>query len=279
VRTSILVLLAGTLLAGCGKNQTASSSALSANELRAGIEVLHPGPEQSGYNDPLHLIRVTNYLQPLGKEKALAIVDEYGRTHDTTVDETWLFLLLRTLFDVPQPPGYMPEMHIGAMVPPPPKDRTRIPRFPIVIVDDIPFSLLWGVWLFGEPEPISRHVEYFRQHGTIRVRKLRPPDDPYPSFQELLASPEWADIAKAEDSSRWLSNYAGHTLLQVLTLGRTAYDPPEARQPFAYPDTSDYDQHHQDFLKTGARWDENLQMYVRRDGTHGDVGHLTNIYK
>ena len=145
-------------------------SVIGEKELRAGMRFLHPGPECSGYNDPLHLIRVTNYLQPLGKEKALAIIGEYGRIHDVGIDETWLFLLLRTLFDVPQPPGHMPEMLIGAMSPAWPKDRTRVPRFPVVVVDDIPFSLLWGVTLAGEAEPVTRHVESFREHGTIRPK-------------------------------------------------------------------------------------------------------------
>jgi hypothetical protein len=262
-----------------GRGEPPSPSVISENELRRGMRFLHPGPECCGYNDPLHLIRVTNYLQPLGKEKTLAIIGEYGRIHDAGDDETWLFLLLRTLFDVPQPPGHMPDMAIGAMIPAPPKERTRIPRFPIVIIDDVPFSLLWGATLIGAAQPVDHHVEYFRKHGTIRAGKLRPPDDPYPSFQKLLRSKEWADMANAEGSSRWVSNYAGHTLLQVLALGRTAYDPPEARQPFAYPNMSDYEPHHKSFLETGARWDEKLQMYVRRDGSHGQVGHLANIYK
>ena len=261
-----------------GYGKSPSSSLIGENELRAGMRFLHPGPEYAGNNDPLHLIRVTNYLQPLGKEKALAIIGEYCRIHDFDVDETWLFLLLRTLFDVPQPPGHMPDLLIGAMSPGPPKDRTRIPRFPIVIIDDVPFSLLWGVMLAGEAEPVTRHVEYFRKHGTMRAAKLRPPDDPYPSFRKLLRSKEWADTVQADDDSLWVSSITEHTLLQVLALGRTAYDPPEARQPFADLGTSDYDRHHKGFLKTGARWDEKLQMYVRRDGTHGQVGRLANIY-
>ena len=85
-------------------------------------------------------------------------------------------------------------------------------------------------------------------------------------------------MAKVEDDPLWISATPEHSLLQVLALGRTAYDPPEARQPVADPNTSDYDRHHKSFLETGARWDEKLQMYVRRDGTHGKVGHLANIY-
>jgi hypothetical protein len=259
-----------------GHGNPPSHRTIDERELCSAMRFLHPGPEHAGYNDPLHLVRVANYLQPLGKDKALATIGEYCRIHDVAVDETWLFLLLRTLFDVPQPPGHMPELLIGAMSPPPPSDRTCIPRFPIVIVDDIPFSLLWGVQLGGQAEPAIRHVEYFHKHGEIRARQFRPPDDPYPSFKRLLASKEWAQVLAAEPSGA--SNYAGHTLLQLLAFGRTAYDPPEARQPFAYPKAIDYDRYHKEFLETGARWHEKLQMYVRPSGAHGEVGHLRNIY-
>ena len=65
-----------------GYGKPPSPSVIGEKELREGMRFLHPGPECSGYNDPLHLIRVTNYLQPLGKEKALAIIGEYGRIHE-----------------------------------------------------------------------------------------------------------------------------------------------------------------------------------------------------
>ena len=181
-----------------GWGEPPSSDVISEEDLRAGMHFLHPGPEHAGYNDPLHLIRVANYLQPLGKDKALAIIGEYARTLDVGVDETWLFLLLRTLFDVPKPPGHMPNMYIGAMTPSPPNDRPSIPRFPIIIVDDVPFSVLWGVTVGGSPQHVLEHVDFFQKHGTIRAMKLHPPDDPYPSFQKLLASKEWKQMMKSE---------------------------------------------------------------------------------
>ena len=257
-----------------GRGQPPAINTINEDELCSGMRFLHPGPEAAGYNDPLHLIRVANYLRRLGKPKALAIVGEYGRIHDVAVNETWLFLLLRTLFDVPTPPGYMPDMIIGATSPRPPKKQTEIPRFPIVIVDDIPFSLLWGVRLLGRAQPIGQHVEYFGKLGTIRSNDLRPPDDPYPSFTKLLASKEWRVMATAEGDAHSVDNYARHTFLQLLALGRTAYDPPMARQPFADPEISEYDEHHREFLRSGAKWNEKLQMYARGDGTHGKVGQL-----
>jgi hypothetical protein len=192
------------------------------------------------------------------------------------LDETWLFLLLRTLFDVPEPPGFMPKLMIGATSPSSPEDQTKIPRFPLVIVDDIPFSLLKGARMLGRPLPISYHVEYFQEQGTIRVGNLAPPDDPYPSFKTLLASKEWAAMAEPKVNARRIDEYTGHTFRQVLALGRTAYDPPEARRQHADLQLRDFDRHHELFLKAGARWDEGLQLYVRGDGKHGKIGRLTN---
>jgi hypothetical protein len=60
-----------------------SPSVISENELRAGMRFLHPGPEGAGFNDALHLIRVTDYLQPLGEGKALTIIGGYGSRHST----------------------------------------------------------------------------------------------------------------------------------------------------------------------------------------------------
>jgi hypothetical protein len=119
----------------------------------------------------------------------------------------------------------------------------------------------------------------FRKHGTLRANRLHPPDDPFLSFEALLASKEWAALGDIENHDlRWMNDIEGHTLLQVLALVRTAYDPPVARQPFAYPETGDYERYHAAYLRVGARWDDALQMYVRRDGSHGEVGHLAIIY-
>jgi hypothetical protein len=257
-----------------GDGQPPSRDIIDEDELCAGMRFLHPGPEAAGYNDPLHLIRVTNYLRPLGKAKSLAIIAEYGRIHDVAVDETWLFLLLRVLFEVPSPPGYMPEMIIGRMCPEPPEERKRIPRFPIMIVDDVPFSLLWGVSLAGQPQPIGQHIDYFQTHGKIRDRDLRPPDDPYPSLKKLFTSEEWNYVTKTSGRSRLIESFTSRTFLQLLALCRTAYDPPESRQPTEQPSMADYDLHHKAFVGIGARWDAKLQLYVRRDGTSGKFGHL-----
>lgn len=236
-------------------------------ELRAGLKFLGRGSDSPGDNDPLHLIRVTNYLVPLGKEKALAIIGEYGRVHPY-INETWLFLLIRILFDVPEPPGHMPEMRIGLKFPSPPKNLMYVPRFPIVMMDDIPFSVLEGVSLFGTPEPISRHVGYFQKHGTLRKQKLHPPDDPYLSLLKLPEFQEVKAIEEEAENRNWKASNNTRLLLHVVTLCRTIDKWPEAQEPRPKHVVSTFDQYHNDFLLAKPKWDEQLQLYVRGDGSH-----------
>jgi hypothetical protein len=246
--------------------------------LRAAMRFLHPVPRGEGNNDPLHLIRVVNYLQPLGKQKALAVIREYIRvTGADPILLSWLVQLLHTLFDPPKPPGYLKEVYTG--LPVAPGNRTLIPRFPIVIKGDVPFSLVYsGAPIGGTVAGLEYHVDYIRKQCQIRSLPLRPPDDPYASFKKLLASAEWAALAASEKDPKRMREYEAHTRIQVLALCRTAYDPPGARNPFAVVIPADFGRYHQAFLKTGAQWDERLQMYVRGDGSHEEVGALAARY-
>ena len=95
------------------------------------------------YN-PRVLIRAVNALFPLGKEKALAVIDEFLRVHRLDDDDgiqldyyaeyqlddgeyEGVLLVLHTLFDVPETRGH-----------------SRLPRFPITIEGDIPLLFTEG---------------------------------------------------------------------------------------------------------------------------------------
>jgi hypothetical protein len=257
-----------------------SPSVITEEKLRSGIRFIYSGPRAGERYDPLHLIRVVNFLQPLGKDKALAIIGEYTRVVDDAVEETWLFFLLRTLFDVPNPPRYMPIMSIGAMFPTPPEDLQTFPRYPIVIVDDISFSLLMGVAGGGLPEAPSSHVEYFRKNGKLRTTRLRPPDDPFLSLNHLHGTKEWTLLAKLPDTRNQVAELhrilQGIAFFQVLLLVRTAYDTPEINDTSSGLKPQHYERHHREFLKVGAYWDDKLQMYVKKDGSHKPFQALKN---
>jgi hypothetical protein len=156
--------------------------------LRNLLRLIDEAPAVSGYHyNPRTVIRIVNRLQPLGKEKALAAIDEYLRVTGYLSDapEGGLFLVLRVLFDVPADPGYMPRMGIGAPSPAEPGDRNLIPRFPIALVDDVPLLVVGGYFLAGAAQPVRDHVKYFRDNGRLRSRPLAPSSRPLDVLDHL----------------------------------------------------------------------------------------------
>jgi hypothetical protein len=129
---------------------------------------------QFGDYNPSYLIEAVNALQPLGKEKALEYIDSYIESLDQGECPYGLFWLLRVMFDVAEEQGF-PQVRLGKPTIPPPADSGKLPRFPIVIVQDIPFLVIKGYFLGGLPEQIETHVAYFRVHGILRQQPLIPP--------------------------------------------------------------------------------------------------------
>ena len=121
--------------------------------------------------DPGPVIEAVNALVPLGKERALAALDGFLARQDLAKDpHQGLFLVLRVAFDAdPQPP-----MLLGGSRPPPPPSPSALPRFPIAIVDDVPLMLVSGYTLRGLAEPVTAHLAYYREHGTLRAAPLAP---------------------------------------------------------------------------------------------------------
>jgi hypothetical protein len=51
--------------------------------------------------------------------------------------------------------------------------------------EDIPLLLVFGYNLGGHPEPVSRHVDYFRKEGHVRDKPLSPPDQPLSVIESI----------------------------------------------------------------------------------------------
>src|SRR5262249_8128304 len=80
--------------------------------------------------------------------------------------------------DIPDDPGYMPRMAVGAPQPDEPNDAKQLPRFPILLQDDVPLLVVYGYNLGGLAERAENHVAYFRKKGRVRAKPLRPSDAP-----------------------------------------------------------------------------------------------------
>ena len=126
------------------------------------------------YN-PGRIIQAVNDLIPLGKEDALASIAGYYEAADRQADpRQGLFWVLRVLFDVPADPGYHPPVRLGAPRPAAPDDLRTIPRFPIMLIEDIPLLMVTSFILGGLPETVDSHLELFERKGLMRSRPLRP---------------------------------------------------------------------------------------------------------
>ena len=154
-------------------------------DLRGLLRCIDRSPVLLGSTEPyspLHVIQVVNTLQPLGKRKALAAIDEYLRVTSSLYDflggRARVIFVLYVLFDVPEDPGYLPPMHLGFISPIPPKDRRVQPRYPLLLHEDVPFELVvMHVGAGPPPNPLD-YIDYFRKHGRMRARPLRPPARP-----------------------------------------------------------------------------------------------------
>ena len=232
-------------------------------ELRRLLELVDGVPSYNATLEPLRLIRAVNALHPLGKDRALAVIDEYLRVSSDLDDpgREGVFLLLRALFDVP--PGGMPPMMVGAPSPAAPKDTAALPRFPLVIVDDVPLTLVAGYALAGEAEPPAMDVAAFRKVGTLRKRPLAPAATALDAIDRFVAGP----LAKAMPVDDGLRSALYD---QVLRLFGTVSRPAELDGDAWFPGGKDvaarWSKARRELAKLGATWNPKHQQFERANG-------------
>lgn len=221
----------------------------------------------SSYNagpdyDPLATIRAVNALQPLGKDKALAALDEYLRVGS---NPDGVFLVLRVLFDVPDDPGHLPVLSVGAPAPPAPADPRRLPRYPVLLQDDVPLLLVSGYRLAGVAQRPKRHVDYFRGNGRLRANQMRPPDDPLGVLDGWQQAAGWQYDGRDVSRGKLL---IGHQLLNLIaTVYRPATDALGDRVLAADSFDADWRTIRADVAKRAIRWDAGGGRYAYADGS------------
>ncbi len=230
-------------------------------ELRAMLEAIDAVPSYSATLEPLRLIRAVNVLLPLGKTRALDVVDEYLRVSSDLDDpgREGVFLLMRVLFD---PPSQVPMM-VGGPTLQPPKDPTLLPRFPLILVDDVPYKLVGGYQLGGLPQTPESDVAVFRKAGTLRTKPLAPSAKALDVLEAYLAGPLAAAI-KVDDSLR-VSLYD-----QALRMFGTVYRPTTRTVDTWFSDLTDlanrWKQVRRAIDQLNARWDVKGQQLVLATG-------------
>jgi hypothetical protein len=223
---------------------------------------------------PRYAIEAINALQPLGKEVGLAVLWEYlhVRIAGWYDNDLGIILVIRGLFEVPpapghisapQPastdadplrvvyPGYFRPPALGVV--PDPKNPTEFPRFPLLIIDDIPLVDASTCEMGGVPESAEMQLGYLEHSAGWRTHQLVPTNDPFGTLdklpQDMLNTPLLAE--------------------QLLRLVDTVYRPThrdfslmEEKQEMAW------------FAKVPAavrvmhvHWNPGKSCYVRADGT------------
>jgi hypothetical protein len=234
-----------------GEGAPPPPSLLSEEELKKLLSVLGESPyAQEGLRwHPAWVIKVVNTLQPVGKRKAIAAMEEFNRVTPLWSDLLSL-LILRVLFDVPKDPGYMREFPYP-ITPPNPKDP-RVPRYPILMLGDVPLLVAAGLpFSSGPGTDFGKEIAFFRDHAKIRARPLQPTDKPLTHYSE------WKTYAWLNRYPEYLKKYSSPGAIptnvkwQLRDLVKTVYRGDIEHGSLSRP----------------VRWDMKRNMYTFLDGT------------
>ena len=229
---------------GGGKPFTAMPEA----ELRRLLQLLDDVPSYNDTLEPLALVRAVNALHALGKDRALAVVDEYLRVSSWLDDpgREGVFLVMRVLFDVP--PDKMPPMMVGAPSPPPPSDPKLFPRYPIVMIGDLPLKIVRGYALAGKAERPEDDVAAFRKVGTLRAKPLAPSPTSLDALETFLRGP----LAKHVDQA--------YLIDQALRFFGTVYRPANRTPDTWLPELGWWTAHRTAVGKLRPTWNAKTQQ-------------------
>jgi hypothetical protein len=142
-----------------------------------------------GRYNPSLLIRCTNDLLPLGKDSSIAAIKSAFERGNSDAEGYGLFLLLRIVFELP-PAMDDPEMHFGKTDINPSESKSQVNRFPLLIVNSIPFLVVQRTFMTGVGESLDKHLSFYREFGQFRTTPLH--------FDTDLSKVELFELVKAE---------------------------------------------------------------------------------
>jgi hypothetical protein len=143
--------------------------------------------------DPSIMVRCTNRLLVLRKDSLLVVVQSAFERNSGNAEGYGLFLALRMVFNLTSNMTY-PEMHFGK----PDIERSRSKsvanRYPILLVNDIPFLVVQRTFMTGVGESIDKHLSFYKKFGQLRtVPILFKTDLPKKELLERVKT-TWANV-------------------------------------------------------------------------------------
>ena len=129
--------------------------------------------------------------QPLGKERALAVLEEYvalTRRFDYFSDQEIVFWIIRLLFEPIRLDDRIPVPGIAVfLVDRGSAEALQWPLNPMAVSADVPF-MVGRRSDGGHAEPPSSHIRWARLHGVIRDDPLVPTANPLAAAEAILNS-------------------------------------------------------------------------------------------
>jgi hypothetical protein len=210
----------------------------------------------------VELIRAVNGLRSLGKERALAVLEEYLKlaqgSNYFSAEPKIVFWIIRLLFEPIRLDDRIPPPGIAVFL----VDRESVeamkwPLNPMAVSGDVPFMVGRQIAMGGQPEPPSSHIRWARLHGVIRDDPLVPRANPLAAAEAILASRR----LKALDEYSRVEATRG-IRLQALAMVKGLLQPLSAREAAR-------DDRWRALLKAaterGIDWDAKREQFVARE--------------
>ncbi len=173
----------GVLAGGLGLATTAHAASIGHADAALFETLDATGPLLAGAFHPARVLDSMRALIALSPTERIAALRRYLAVR---VDPPrGLFAVLRGMVQVPSrelprapfpgvlSPGFLRPPGLGASSPPQPDDLQRVPRWPLILLGDVPLSLVRGYVLGGLPEPLWMHLDGLE--GAIwRTQPLAP---------------------------------------------------------------------------------------------------------
>jgi hypothetical protein len=209
----------------------------------------------------VELIRAVNALQPLGKERALAVLEEYvalTRRFDYFSDQEIVFWIIRLLFEPIRLDDRIPVPAIAVfLVDRGSAEALQWPLNPMAVSAGVPFMVGWHVAMGGHPEAPSSHILWARLHGVIRDDPLAPTANPLAAAEAIL---EGRSFKALDDFSR--AQATGAIRSQALAMVEGVLQSNRAREGAG---DDGWSASLKAAAERGIRWDATRQQFAARE--------------
>jgi hypothetical protein len=124
-----------------------------------------------GRYNPEVLIDCANRLVSLEKDSVIVAIKSAFERGNSDSEGYGLFLLLQLVFELPADKAY-PEMHFGKPDIKPSLSALRANRYPLLLVNNIPFLVVQNTFMTGPGDSVDEHLSFYRKFGKVTAYRF-----------------------------------------------------------------------------------------------------------